>query len=58
MIKNIPYYAEGYPYIVAREVDGDDWFWGAYDTAEVAEKVAREINGFVVFNPNYRRDVN
>ncbi len=29
-VNNIPAYAKDYNYIVARNVDGELWFWGAY----------------------------
>lgn len=55
MIKNVPAYADNYPYIVARECDGSDWFYGAYNNADKAESVAHEIHGFVVFNPDWNK---
>ena len=46
-IKNIPMYAYEHEFVVAREVDGDMWFYGAYDSVEKAENVANEIGGWV-----------
>ena len=44
-ILNMPKNANKYKYIVAREVDGDFWFWGGYDKIETAAEVAEEIEG-------------
>lgn len=47
MIKNVPAYALGYPYFVAREVNGELWFWGAYRNQWNAADAAEEIGGRV-----------
>lgn len=47
-VKNVPDYAKDYDYIVARPVDGDLWFWGAWNDEAKAHEVAREVNGLVV----------
>lgn len=47
MINNIPKYAEDRKYIVAREVDGEFWFWGAFDDNNEAHRTAGEIDGYV-----------
>ena len=44
-IKNIPNYAYNCEAIVAREVDGEWWFWGATDDDELAIRMVNEING-------------
>ena len=51
-IKNMPAYAAKYRYIVARRAsDWDDlWFYGAWDDAEKAQEVAKEIDGVVIEN--------
>lgn len=49
-INNLPEYAKYMSYIVAREVDGEYWFWGAYDNEHMAEQVAYEIDGQVFDN--------
>ena len=51
-IKNMPAYAAKYRYIVARRAgDWDDlWFYGAWDEAEKAQEVAKEIDGVVIEN--------
>lgn len=46
-IKNIPDYASEYPYIVAHEIEGELWFWGAYDDRDRANEVAEKIGGVV-----------
>lgn len=48
MIYNMPDYAKGYKYIVARRVDGDLWFWGAWNDRNTANAVALDIGGEVV----------
>lgn len=47
-IKNMPDYASEFPYIVAREVEGELWFWGVYEDGERADEVAEQINGIVL----------
>lgn len=54
-INNQPAYAKDYEFIVARNCDGEWWFWGAYADGYKAEQAALEING-VVFH-NVRRNV-
>ena len=44
-IKNVPDYAYNLEAIVAREVNGEWWFWGATDNEALAIKMAEEING-------------
>lgn len=46
-INNEPTYAKNYEFIVAREVDGEYWFYGAYADGFKAEKVAVEIDGVI-----------
>ena len=46
-IKNVPDYASEYPYIVAHEIEGELWFWGAYDDRDRANEVAEKIGGVV-----------
>ena len=50
MINNLPAYANGCKYIVARRVDGELWFWGAWNDRNKANEVATEIDGEVVTN--------
>ncbi len=45
MINNLPNYANDYRYIVARRVDGELWFYGAWNDADKANEVALEIGG-------------
>lgn len=47
---NIPEYAKEKKYVVMREVDGEFYFWGAWDENERANQVASEINGVVICN--------
>ncbi len=44
----MPAYAHDFPFVVAREVDGEFWFWGAYESFESADTVADEVGGWVV----------
>ena len=49
-LMNMPEYANDYEFVVAREIDGDFWFWGAYENGFKAEQVAMEIGGVVIHN--------
>ena len=49
-INNEPNYAKDYNYIVARLIDDEYWFYGAYNDGAKAEKVANEVNGEVIIN--------
>ena len=50
MINNKPAYADDYEFIVARECDGEFWFWGAYENGFKAEQAAIEIDGVIFHN--------
>lgn len=45
MLKNVPMYAYNYKMIVARWVDNNWWFWGAYNELNSALAAASEIDG-------------
>ena len=47
MINNLPTYAVNYRFIVYRVVDGEKWFYGAYNDAQWAREVAAMIEGYV-----------
>ena len=47
-IHNVPGYAYDCPYWVAREVEGEYWFYGAYLNAPRAREVAAMVGGVVV----------
>lgn len=47
VVRNMPDYAWHKNYVVARECDGDYWFWGGYDKVETAIEAANEIHGEV-----------
>lgn len=49
-INNKPDYAKDYEFIVARECDGEYWFWGAYENGFEAGRIALEIGGVVFYN--------
>lgn len=49
-INNKPAYASDYEFIVAREVEGEYWFYGAYADGFKAEKVAMAIDGVIFHN--------
>ena len=50
-INNYKSYADQYKYIVARRVDGELWFWGAWNDRDKANDVAEELgNGIVLVN--------
>lgn len=48
-IRNLPIYASDYKYIVANIVDGERWFWGAYDDVTMAGLAARELHDGVIY---------
>ena len=50
IIKNEPDYAHDYEFVVAREVDGEYWFYGAYRYGYEADKIASYLNGVVFHN--------
>lgn len=50
-IKNLPNYAKDYDFIVARNCDGQFWFYGAYETVEKAVEVAVAVDGHVINTP-------
>lgn len=58
-INNMPESAAHRKWIVVRAVDGDVWFYDAwaYDHEADAHTQAREINGFVVENTDWLKDV-
>ena len=47
---NAPEYASHYEFIVARKIDSEYWFWGAYRDGFKADTVAKEIDGVVIHN--------
>ena len=47
-IANVPEYAYQYRYITYRLIDGEAWFWGAYEDSNEALDAAREIGGYVL----------
>lgn len=51
VVQNVPEYAWGRAWWVARVVDGQAWFWGAYDDEHRAWEVAIAEGGQVVKNP-------
>lgn len=46
-INNFPAYAKAYRFIVTRSVDGEEWYYGAWDDRESANEQALEIGGSV-----------
>ena len=50
-IKNISDRAYNYKWIVAKEVEGDLWFEGAWNHYENACESAYRVNGIVFRNP-------
>ena len=47
-IRNLPEYALAYKYVVYREVGGECWFYGAYNSVMKAADVAAEVGGKVI----------
>lgn len=54
-IQNMPNYAKDYNYIVATNVKGTYWFWGAYNDRDRANEVALEEGGRVFRNEQQKR---
>lgn len=57
-INNCPDYAKHYKYIVARDVDGEIWFYGAWNDEKEANRVAKELgeNAMVLDNEDYEEE--
>lgn len=53
-VKNVPPYAESYEWVVARNHDGELWFWGAYHDKQTAWKVAEEVGGVYLQKEMYK----
>ena len=51
-IHNMPIYAWKYQYIVYRSIDGDAWFYGAFDSVNEASQVAAEVHGYIEVTKN------
>lgn len=49
-IQNMPEYANHYEFVVAREIDGELWFWGAYADGHKANQIAHDIAGVIIHN--------
>ena len=49
-INNMSETAHKYEFIVARECDGELWYWGAYRFVWDAERAAHEIGGVIIHN--------
>ena len=47
-INNVPQYAHEYRFIVYRVVDGERYFWGAWNDSGKAVTAAKEIGGEVM----------
>lgn len=47
---NAPESAYHYEFVVARQVDNDLWYWGAFTNGFKAEQVAREVGGIIIHN--------
>lgn len=52
-IYNIPDYAKDNKYIVFRLLDGDGFFYGAYDNLDRASHIANTIDGYIVETVKY-----
>lgn len=47
-VKNLP--ATHETFVVARPYNGELWFWGSWDSEEIAHAIAVEVNGVVVYD--------
>jgi hypothetical protein len=50
MINNLPDYANEYTYVVATTVDGELWFYGAYNLRSKAFEAASACGGVIIVN--------
>lgn len=49
-VNNVPEYANHYDWWVVNRVDGELWFWGAWNDRDRANEVALEIGGITLKN--------
>lgn len=47
-VNNVSDYADAYDYLIARCVNGEVWYYGATNDEAVADRIAREVDGFVL----------
>ena len=45
-IKNLPDYAKQYKYVIVTIVDGELWFYGAYNDFNKATDVIKELSSY------------
>lgn len=57
-IKNLPEYASDYNFVVARNVDDELWFYGAYNDYVQAHRIAVELGKAVVLYSGSDTDAN
>lgn len=50
IINNKPAYADSYEFVVARKVDNEFWFYGAYANGFKADNIASTLGDAVVFH--------
>lgn len=50
VVNNVPEYAQNYNYWVVNRVNGELWFWGAWNDRDRANEVALEIGGITLRN--------
>lgn len=50
VVNNVPDYAKNYNYWVVNRVNGQLWFWGAWNDRDTANEVALEIGGITLKN--------
>lgn len=55
-INNMPDYGKDYKYIVATLVDGELWFYGAYNEYEKADCAANETDGHLIIENSLTTD--
>jgi rubrerythrin len=55
-INNIPEYANHYKYVVATLVEGQLWFYGAYDEYDKADRAFKEMDGRLIIENHKDED--
>lgn len=53
-INYVPSYAMEYPYICYRECDGENYFWGAFETESLAFDASIDMSGEYIYNPEWK----
>lgn len=53
-INNCPEYAKNHKFIIARNDEGELWFYGAFDDKAETERIARDLGANAIIIPNQK----